>query len=100
MRGENFWDGIYARLDAAVKKAGNEKRKVGGFSVLWQMVISPVAVFVKSLVSVSGRNGRRATLREAVHKSVFSFAVNARLYELEKADSSELAKIRTQWNKE
>lgn len=99
MRGENFWDTIYVRLDAAVKKASDEKRKVGGLSVIWHLVVSPIAVFGKSLFSVSDRKGRIATLRGALHKSVFSFAVNARLYELGKSDSSELAKIKTEWNK-
>lgn len=98
MRGERekFWDGLYARLDTAVKEARGKKRRVVGLFVIWRFVVLPMAVFVKSLVS--GRVGRN-TLREAVHKSVFSFAVSARLYELEKADLSELAKIKTRLNR-
>ncbi len=92
-----FWDSIESELEKGVEAARQEKRNVRGVRIIWHLFIAPAVVFAKSLFLSSNIARGRAGLRDAVHSSLLHFAVNARLYELERGDRSELDRIKKEW---
>ncbi len=96
-KNSGFWDSIKNELEKGVESARKEKRNVRGIRIIWHLFVTPAVVFAKSLFLSSNIIRGRAGLREAVHKSIFHLAVNARLYELERGDRSELDKIKKEW---
>ena len=97
MKSDPFWNSIESGLEEGVQAARKEKRSVRGIRIIWHLFAAPAILFAKSFFLSSNTVRGRARLREAVHKSIFLFAVNARLYELERGDRSELDKIKNEW---
>lgn len=95
--GGGFWDSIKSDLEKGVESARREKRNIRGVRIIWHLFVAPAITFANSLFLSSNIARGRARLREALHKSIFHLAVNARLYELERGDSSELDKIKNEW---
>lgn len=96
-KNDGFWDSIKSELENGVKSARKEKRNVTGIRIIYHLFAAPAVIFAKSLFLSSNTLRGRARLRVAAHKSIFHFAVNARLYELERGDRSELDKIKNEW---
>lgn len=95
--GKEFWDSIDGRIGEGVEKARRQNRSVFGIRVVWHLLIAPLIVFIRSFLSstAAAKGGRR--FRTAVHDSMLHFSVNARLYELDRGDRSELDKIKKEW---
>jgi len=98
-KGKNgvFWESVESELEKGIETARREKRNVRGVRIVWHLFFMPAVVFAKSLFLSFNIARGRAGLRDAVHSSVFHFAVNARLYELDHGDRSELEKIKNEW---
>ena len=96
-KSNGFWDSIESELEKGVETARREKRNVRGAGAVWHLFFMPAIVFAKSLFLSFNIARGRAGLRDAIHGSVFHFAVNARLYELDHGDRSELEKIKNEW---
>ena len=96
---EDFWNETYENLDRAVQSARSEGRTVSGLSAFVHLVVSPAFTFVRSFFLSPNIARARQGLKNAVHESLFLFAVNARLYELEKGDRAPVEKIREEWDK-
>jgi hypothetical protein len=92
-----FWETIDRRIEEGVRDAMRQKREVRGIRVIWHLFIAPFIVFAKSFFLSSNIAKGRAGFRNAVHSSIFHFTVNARLYELDRGDRSELEKIKSEW---
>lgn len=96
-KNDGFWDSIESELEKGIETARREKRNVSGVRIIWHLFFAPAIAFAKAFFLSSNIARGRDGLRDAVHRSVFHFAVNARLYELERGDRSELDKIKTEW---
>lgn len=94
-----FWDGLEQNLEREVQKALSEKRRVSGIYLFWRLFFAPILSFCGDFFFTPNIYKGVDGIRNAVRKGVLVFAVNARLYELEKGDKSELNKIRGEWNK-
>jgi len=92
-----FWDSLENNLEKGVESARQENRSVHGIRIIWHLFAAPAVVFAKSFFFSFNIARGRAGLRDAVHSSLFHFAVNARLYELEQGDSGEPDRIKNEW---
>ncbi len=91
---KTFWRGLERSLEEEARKAESLGRRVGGVNVAWHLFISPFMAFIGEFFF--SRNIVRGLpgLRDAMRAAVFRFAVNARLYEMEKGNADELERIR------
>jgi len=93
-----FWEDLEERIEAQVKKVLSRKTEVKGVHACFRLVLLPLPGFLKHyLLSGNIFKGRRG-LREAVHKTAFGWAVNARLYEIQNSDTAELDRIKNEWS--
>ncbi|MEE8483452.1 MAG: hypothetical protein V3S46_02550 [Nitrospinota bacterium] len=94
---EQFWRGLERSLEEESRKAESLGRRVGGVNVAWHLFISPLFAFIGAFFFSRNIIRGLSGLRDAVRAGVFRFAVNARLYEIEKGNADELERIRDEW---
>ncbi len=94
-----FWEGLENRIEADVKKALSRKTEVRGMNACFRLVLLPLPGFLAHYLFSGNILKGRQGFREAVHKAVLDWAVNARLYEIQNGDTAELDRIKNEWNR-
>ncbi len=92
-----FWGTLERNVEKGAVAANANQHPRGFFFVMWHICAAPLMLFIRLCLSGAILGGRSA-IRGVVHASMAQFAVAARRYELDCADTGKPKRISVEWN--
>ena len=89
---DSFWYRLETKVEEKARSIQTGKSSIAG------LLITPIVVFIRSYFLKGNFLKGRYGYREAIHRAIFVFSVNARQYEMNNIDKKPLEQIKKEWN--